>query len=122
MDLYIATVSGLQIILIIVKHLRMNRFLTLFGDSSAISPQQDGFFIISFVFCEFFLYRIRLYCIDRFAYDLVRKRRDTISAATKEKKSEENEDSQSGYRDLLSLYIEKGLIFLPFVSDFLSRQ
>ncbi len=56
----------------------------------------------------------RLYCIDRFAYKIVRNRRETLAALRKEKaqNQKENEDeddhSQTGFRDLLSLYIDKG--------------
>jgi cytochrome P450 len=49
----------------------------------------------------------RLSCIDRFAYDLIRKRRETIAAASKTVVANDDE-SRSEYRDLLSLYIEKG--------------
>lgn len=57
----------------------------------------------------------RLYCIDQFAYKIVRNRRETLAAlkAEKQKNGEsesenENEDLNTGYRDLLSLYIDKG--------------
>ena len=117
---------GLVNILIIVKHLQMNLSLILFGDWNDILLLLDGYFIggfISLSFLSFFLILIsilflfRIFCIDRFAYDLVRKRRETIKALNKEKQmknQEQNKDMDgefhSGFRDLLSLYIGNGEI------------
>jgi hypothetical protein len=55
----------------------------------------------------------RLFWIDRFAYQIVKKRREDIAEIKKQKDakaiSEVEDEADSGFRDLLSLYINKGL-------------
>jgi hypothetical protein len=116
---------GLLTISTIVKPLPTNLFLTHFGELLATLLHPVGSFTGSMEIIQLSLFHsvLRLFCIDRFAFDLVRKRRETLAATRKENDSsnEENEETKSGYRDLLSLYIEKGWCYpllplpLPYV-------
>jgi hypothetical protein len=73
--------------------------------------------MMAIVCCPFLSPLDRLFWIDRFAYQIVRKRRDAIAEMKKERAtkglSSTEDEADSGFRDLLSLYINKGPSILP---------